>query len=218
MTSMTLLSNYTDLARYFVYENLIYYQNHNCFRSLKKIPSLGSLLVVPTAMNVADKVEYTIKQALNNMNNTVHTLPNDLKTAKQLSKDITDSIHEVTEANSNLDTVEKVIPNMKNLLNGLNQIQNSVNETGNDLYEKIERLKRKITNARELADRFKTGLKFFKNTTLELKNPESLPLLATSTKVSLFFKTNTLNGLLMYLGNEVKSKDPRSKSVSFRFF
>ena len=205
----------TDLTICFTRTNLL--KKWLFFRSLKKIPSLGSLLVVQTAMNAADKVEYTIKQAVNNMNNTVHTLPNDLKTVKQLSKNITDSIHEVIEANSNLDTVYKVIPNMNNLLNGLNQRQNLVNSSGNDLYDKIEKLKRKIANARELADRFKTGLTFFKNTTLELKNPESLPLLATSTKVSVYFRTNTSNGFLMYLGNEGKSKPPGSKAVSLHF-
>lgn len=43
---------------------------------------------------------------------------------------------------------------------------------------------------------------FSQNTTLELRNPGSLPQLATSTKVSLYFKTNKLNGFLLYLGNE----------------
>ncbi|XP_051171945.1 laminin subunit alpha [Leptopilina boulardi] len=184
-------------------------------RSLEKITSQGPLLVIQTALNNADKVEYTIQQALNNMNHTVNTLPMDLKTTKQLSKDISDSIHEITQANFHLNSVDKVIPNMNSLLDELNQRQNSINSTGNDLYDKIERLKRKIANARELADRFKVGLTFFKNTTLELKNPESLPLLATSTQVSVYFRTNISNGFLMYLGNEGKSKIPRTETHDY---
>ena len=46
------------------------------------------------------------------------------------------------------------------------------------------------------------GVTFSQNTALELRNPESLPQLATSTKVSLYFKTNKPNGFLLYLGNE----------------
>lgn len=185
----------------------------NDFRSLEKITSQGPFLVIQTALNNADKVEYTIQQALNNMNHTVHSLPNDLKTTKQLSKDISDSIHEITQANFHLNSVDHSIPNVNSLLNELDQRQNSINSTGNELYDKIERLKRKIANARELADRFNAGLTFYKNTTLELKNPESLPLLATSTKVSVYFRTNISNGFLMYLGNEGKSKLPRSETV-----
>jgi laminin alpha 3/5 len=50
--------------------------------------------------------------------------------------------------------------------------------------------------------RIKVGVTFSQNTALELRNPESLPQLATSTKVSLYFKTNKPNGFLLYLGNE----------------
>ena len=184
------------------------------FSSLQKVPSQGSFLSIQEAMNSADKVEYIIQQALNTMNDTVHVIPKDLKRAKQLSKDLADSNHEVTQANYHLDSINKVIPKMNDLLKDLNEKKTLINFTGDDLYSKIEKLKEKIKYARELADRFKTGLTFFKNTTLELKNPESLPLLATSTKVSVYFRTNVSNGFLLYLGNEGKSKLPGSKSVS----
>ena len=44
---------------------------------------------------------------------------------------------------------------------------------------------------------------FYTNTILELRNPESMSQLATSTHVSLYFKTDKPHGFLLYLGNEV---------------
>ena len=49
----------------------------------------------------------------------------------------------------------------------------------------------------------KVGVTFYQNTTLELRNPESMSQLATSTPVSVYFKTDKQNGFLLYLGNEL---------------
>lgn len=165
-------------------------------------------------MNQAMNVERNIQSAINGMNDIVDRIPEDLREAKQLSKDTSESFRDISQANKQLDIVDKVVPNIINLLNSLNDNQILINTTGKDLQSKIEALKNKIANARELADRFRYGLTFYRNTTLELKNPESLSLLATSTKVSLYFRTNKTNGFLLYLGNEDKANLPRSKMVN----
>jgi len=165
-------------------------------------------------MNQAMNVESNIKVAIDDMNGIVNQIPEDLRETKQLSKNTSETIREISQANKQLDGVNKVMPNINSLLNSLNSNQKSIDATGNDLQSKIEALRNKIANARELANRFKTGLTFYRNTTLELKNPESLPLLSTSTKISLYFRTNKTNGFLLYLGNEEKSKLSRSKAVS----
>jgi len=165
------------------------------------------------AMNQAMDVERNIKVAIDDMNDIVNQIPEDLRETKQLSKNTSESIRDISQANKQLDIVVKVMPNINSLLNSLNGNQKSIDTTGNDLQSKIEALRNKIANARELANRFKTGLTFYRNTTLELKNPESLPLLSTSTKISLYFRTNKTNGFLLYLGNEEKTKLPRSKTV-----
>lgn len=159
-------------------------------------------------------VERDIKFAIDNMNGIVNQIPEDLRETKQLSKNTSESIRDISQANKQLDIVDKMTPNIINLLKSLNNNQKSVDTIGNDLQSKIEALRNKIANARELANRYKTGLTFYRNTTLELKNPESLPLLATSTKISLYFRTNKTNGFLLYLGNEETIKLPRSKTVS----
>lgn len=183
-------------------------------RTLTSIPSQSST-VAHDAMNQAMNVESNIRSAVNDMDGVVDRIPEDLREAKQLSKDTSESIRDISQANKQLDIVDKVAPNITSLLNSLNDNQKSIDTVGKDLQSKIEALKNKITNARELADRFKYGLTFYRNTTLELKNPESLPLLATSTKISLYFRTNKPNGFLLYLGNEEKANLPRSKTVNF---
>lgn len=148
------------------------------------------------------------------MNGIVDKLPEDLKKSAQLSKDVSDSIHAISQANNQLDRVQTIVPNITNLIYELGSKQASIDQTGSSLQKKIDDLKHNIANARELANRFKIGLTFYRNTTLELKNPENLPLLATSTKISAYFRTNETNGFLLYLGNEQKNKQPRSKTVS----
>ncbi|KAK0176557.1 hypothetical protein PV328_000678 [Microctonus aethiopoides] len=160
-------------------------------------------------------IEDIIRRAIDNMNGIVNKIPNDLKVTKNLSKDTSDSIRDISQAKKQLDSVSKVLPNMSDLLSRLGDKQLTIDNTGNNLKSKIEALKTKIANARELADRFKRGVTFYRNTTLQLKNPESLPLLATSTKLSLYFSTDKTNGLLLYLGNDKRAKIPRQKTHDF---
>lgn len=182
---------------------------------LANIPSQSSSSVAHDAMNQAINVERNIKTAIDDLNGIVDQIPADLQETRQLSKNTSESIRDISQANKQLDIVDKILPNITSLLNNLNNNQKSIDATGNDLQSKLEALRNKIANARELANRFKTGLTFYRNTTLELKNPESLPLLATSTKISLYFRTNKTNGFLLYLGNEEKMKLPRSKTHDF---
>ncbi|XP_017881365.1 laminin subunit alpha [Ceratina calcarata] len=167
------------------------------------------------AMNQIVDVEKNIRGSINNMNGIVDNIPEELKEAKQLSKDISETTRDISQAKKQLDIIDKYLPSIADLLDGLNVNQKSIETNGNDLHEKIEVLKTKIANARELADRFKVGLTFYRNTTLELKNPENLPLLATATKISLYFRTNSTNGFLLYLGNEDNAKLSRSKTHDF---
>lgn len=55
----------------------------------------------------------------------------------------------------------------------------------------------------DLFFRIKVGLTFHPNTTLQLRNPRSLVSMTTSSTVSLYFRTQQSNGLLLYIGNEI---------------
>nr|XP_031828013.1 laminin subunit alpha isoform X2 [Nomia melanderi] len=184
----------------------------NIDKVLSNIPAPSST-VAKMAMDQVKDVEWNIKDAVNNMNGVVDKIPEDLKDTKQLSKDISETVRDVSQAMKQLDMVDKHLPQITRMLSDLNGSQKAMEAQENDIQAKIEAVKSKIANARELADRYKIGLTFYRNTTLELKNPESLPLLATSTKVSMYFRTNSTNGFLLYLGNE--EKQPRTKTHDF---
>lgn len=174
-------------------------------------------MIAQEALNNADTAEYVIGEAIaNDISGNVDRIPDNLKHAKQLSKDTSDSIRDVNQANHQLDTIDKTLPDIDNRVRALDQVQQQINGSGNSLYDKIEDLKKKIAHARELANSIKIGLTFFPNTTLELKNPESLPGQTTSTKISLYFRTQKANGFLLYLGNENRTNTPRAKTVSLR--
>lgn len=193
-------------------------RNREMLDNIEKILSniqTSSSTVAQDAMNQIIEVEKNIKLSEGDTKGIVDQIPEDLKKTKQLSKNISESIRDVSQAKKQLDIVDKYLPDIAKLLNNLDNNQKMIEANGTDLQSKIEALKNKIANARELADRYKLGLTFYRNTTLELKNPENLPLLATSTKISLYFRTNTTNGFLLYLGNEENVKLSRSKTHDF---
>lgn len=171
-------------------------------------------MIMKEADNNADKAEFTIGEALSShLTGNEEKIPEDLKRTKQLSKDTADANRDVSQANHQLGQIGSTLPEITNRLKALGDRQQSINGSGNSLYDKIELLKRKIENARDLANRIKFGLTFFPNTTLQLKNPESLPLQTTSSRISLYFRTRQANGFLMYLGNENRTNIPRINTV-----
>ncbi|XP_031783644.1 laminin subunit alpha [Nasonia vitripennis] len=182
-------------------------------KSLGIMPIQSSSMIAQEALNNADTAEYMIGEAIaNDISGNVDRIPENLKRAKQLSKDTSDSIRDVNQANHQLDTIDKTLPDIDNRVRALDGLQQQINGSGNRLYDNIEDLKKKIAHARELANSIKIGLTFFPNTTLELKNPESLPGQTTSTKISIYFRTQRANGFLLYLGNENRTNTPRAKT------
>ncbi|XP_014209765.1 laminin subunit alpha isoform X2 [Copidosoma floridanum] len=185
-------------------------------KSLDSLTIQSSGLIAQKSLNDADTAEYTIGDVINNhIIGNVDRIPEDLRRAKQLSKDTSDSIRDVHQANHQLDSLGSILPDINGRLQALIDKQQSINATGNNLYDNIEKLKNKISSARDLANRIRVGLVFFPNTTLELKNPESLPLQTTSTKISFYFRTPKPNGFLLYLGNENRTNIPRAKTHDF---
>lgn len=125
----------------------------------------------------------------------------ELEKARNISKDIDVTTKDISQTRSQLDTVEDTIPQLNELVQTIEQEQANIEEIGQLLGEDIENLKRQIETARQIANDIKVGVRFSPGTVLELKTPETTPLLATKTKASAFFKTEKPNGFLMYLGN-----------------
>ena len=185
-----------------------------CFtRSLNTL-SVQSSMLAKESLNNADKAEYTIGEALSIVqDNNIDRIPDEVKKAKQLSKELVDAILNAGQVSSQLDMINQILPQMRSTLDKMASMQNSINGSGNSFDQSFEKLKMNVTKARDLANSIRIGLTFFPNTTLELKNPESLMLQSTETKISLYFRTDKENGLLLYLGNENRTNSPRIKTV-----
>lgn len=80
-------------------------------------------------------------------------------------------------------------------------------EKKNDLAERLADLKAKIAAAREQANRVHVGMNLHESSSLLLANPESLESQQAETQMSIHFKTNEPDGLLLYLGNEPGRKE-----------
>ena len=171
-------------------------------------------MLAKESLNNADKAEYTIGEALSIVqDNNIDRIPDEVKKAKQLSKELVDAILNAGQVSSQLDMINQILPQMRSTLDKMASMQNSINGSGNSFDQSFEKLKMNVTKARDLANSIRIGLTFFPNTTLELKNPESLMLQSTETKISLYFRTDKENGLLLYLGNENRTNSPRIKTV-----
>lgn len=169
-------------------------------------------MVTQEALNNVDKAEFIIQDVTNNnLKDKIDRIHDDSTRAKQLVRDSSNSHQEVRSSMKLLDSIS--LEDIKNKLMSLTEKREAINASSNSLYEKINNLKNNINQAREIANSIRIGLTFFPNTTLELKNPESLPLQTTSTKISFYFRTPKSNGLLMFLGNENRTNAPRVKSV-----
>ena len=88
-------------------------------------------------MNQAMNVESNIEIAIDDMNGIVNQIPEDLRETKQLSKNTSETIREISQANKQLDGVDKVMPSINSLLNSLNGNQKSIDATGNDCKVKL---------------------------------------------------------------------------------
>lgn len=135
----------------------------------------------------------------------VKQTPKELEKARNISKDIDATNKDIVHVQNQLNSVETSMPSLRQLADNVEQQQKEVDQMSELLGEDIENMRRQIEAARQLANDIKVGVKFEDTTVLELKAPETLPLLATKTKVSTYFKTSNPNGFLLFLGNDNKT-------------
>lgn len=163
------------------------------------------------AINAQEKAQ----EALNILKPIVKGLPDDLIRAKQMPKAVDDTNKDINQASKQVERVMNLFPDLQALVNQIDEQQERTGKVGNDLADRIERLKKQIEIARDVANSIKVGVNFHPNTTLELRPPNSLNQLATTSRVSAFVRTDKPNGFLLYLGNENKPGPKRNKREDF---
>lgn len=112
--------------------------------------------------------------------------------------------------------ISSILPDVNILMNRVKDSQANLKDKTGDIDKQVERLKRQIAEARDLASRVKVGVNFDPNTFVEIKNPDDLAKQSVTTKISGYFKTDQPNGALVYVGNEMGTsrKLKRAQTVS----
>lgn len=142
-------------------------------------------------------------------------MANETEEAKTLPKDLEDMRRNMQQTEKQLNTVNEKLPPLIETLNEMPKGQEALEDVAAGIQTNINKLSQQIELARDIANRIKIGVQFYPNTTLELKNPANLEDLTTSTKVSGYFKTRKLNGLLWYLGNPVGTNLRKTKTDDY---
>lgn len=96
-----------------------------------------------------------------------------------------------------------IVPDTNRHMDGASKKESAMRIIGTDVADKIRRLEKQVAVARNAVKRIKLGVQFFDNSTLQLRNPESMAeKAATHTSLSMYFKTTERYGLLAFVGNE----------------
>ncbi|CRK95483.1 CLUMA_CG008952, isoform A [Clunio marinus] len=139
-----------------------------------------------------------ILEPISNKLNASNTL------AQKLPKEVEDTNKDIAQALNQVQRVGDLVPNILGTMDDLEGKQERLDSLNSALGDGLDDLRKKIDQARSLANSIKLGVNFLPNTTLELKPPENVLSQVFNTRISTYFRTNTSNGLLLYLGNEPK--------------
>ncbi|XP_071537849.1 laminin subunit alpha isoform X2 [Panulirus ornatus] len=123
--------------------------------------------------------------------------------ARTLMRNVAEGEKAIELANGQVERVEQIIPEMTETTVRLRAQKEGIQNLGIDVGDRLEKLRLTIQKTRELANKIKVGVSFLPNTTIELENPTDLTKAATSTKLSVFVKTNEPSGLIMFMGTPV---------------
>jgi laminin alpha 3/5 len=132
---------------------------------------------------------------------TFDKVKDETENATTLPKTVDDMNRDLLQTQKQLNTVNEILPSFIETIDQIPEQQIRMQRTIDNIKNSIKKLDQQINLARDLANQIKIGMKFYPNTTLELKNPSNLEDLTTSTKISGYFRTNNTYGLLWYLGN-----------------
>ncbi|KAH1008402.1 hypothetical protein HUJ05_008957 [Dendroctonus ponderosae] len=135
------------------------------------------------------------------INKSFVDLPQEKTKASELPKDVDNIRRNLDQTKNQLNMVNETLPVVLDDMVELPAKQQKRNETSDFIKSQINKLSNQIQLARDLANRIKVGVKFYSNTTLELRNPINLEDSTTSTKISGYFRTEKESGLVFYLGN-----------------
>ncbi|KAJ8738019.1 hypothetical protein PYW08_000614 [Mythimna loreyi] len=186
--------------------------NNAILLSLPKAPPPVSLA---DEVLQADKVNRSVKATLDVMSQ----LGPELAASKEWAQSLPKLADDAQKMTSNLDNlvkdIEKLSPKITQKYRAVKIRQNDLENRCREADDKLIKLKELIEKARTLANRIQVGVEFDSHTTLQPRLPDTVDEMSTSTHVSVYFKTNNTNGLILYLGNPKNTMLRRTKSDDF---
>ncbi|XP_018320894.1 laminin subunit alpha [Agrilus planipennis] len=193
--------------------------NEEKLENIRKI--LNNPIVQPLELNIyqaaktAEEADTIAQTTLDQATETFKNIANEKTKSEHLPKDLDDTKRNILQVEQQIYTVNQKLPNIVNSLKEFPDQYDSMRGTAQSVEDKIKKLNQQIALARDIANRIKVGVKFYPNTTLELRNPPNLADLSTSTQISGYFKTSNPNGLLLYLGNGNGTKLRRTQTDDY---
>ncbi|VEN47917.1 unnamed protein product [Callosobruchus maculatus] len=184
-------------------------------KMLKNIQIKDLNTAYKNASDTADAAADTISHVEPAVNNLFNKLSQETQQAKLLPKELNDMERNLKQTEKQLNTVNETLPSVIQSLEEIPKKQADNKRTSNNIQSNINKLNQQIELARDIANRIKVGVKFYPNTTLELRTPKNIEDLTTATKFSGYFKTSKPNGLLFYIGNPQGTTLPKTKTDDF---
>lgn len=142
-------------------------------------------------------------------------MPKETQQAQLLPKELDDTKRNLIQAEKQINQLNETLPSVIHSLNELPKKMEESKKIADAIRTNANKLTQQIELARDIANKIKVGVKFYPNTTLELRNPKNIEDLTTSTKFSGYFSTGEENGLIFYIGNPPGTNLPKTKSVMF---
>ncbi|KAK3929045.1 Laminin subunit alpha [Frankliniella fusca] len=203
-------------------------------RGLANIPTQSLIDPVNKAGEESARAQESVQDAVSGISDILTMLPEQSQMAKQVPKDVGDSHDAISQADNQLRNLP-MVKIFNDAVEHVSRRQEALNTSANGARNSIEELKQKVAEARENVNRhvkfvnfayiyqpvnlgfyqIKVGVRFYQDTTLQLRNPESLSQQTTSSRVSVYFKTERPNGFILYLGNE-RDSNRKLRSVKPR--
>ncbi|XP_023237076.1 laminin subunit alpha-like [Centruroides sculpturatus] len=171
-------------------------------KELEKLPFRELQNMINDANDKSVEAENLANRVQEDIENILLKIQEDRDTAEEIPINLDEIKDAVKTADKYLDLVKTIDPEIDDLLEKVGKKETAVRITGKDVSDKIAELRQKVALAQNQANRIKLGVRFFDNTTLQLRNPEGLDRSATYTHMSLYFNTEKSDGLLIYVGNE----------------
>ncbi|XP_057663543.1 laminin subunit alpha [Diorhabda carinulata] len=195
---------------------------NNAGQMLKEIQNILENLQVQdleegykVAAKNAEDALWSVREVKGIVSSNYNDLPKETEQAQLLPKEVDDMHRNLEQTERQINAVNEKFPPVLKSLDELPVLQTTYKQKSDAIRANVKKLTQQIDLARDIANRIKVGVKFFTNTTLELRNPKNLEALSTSSKFSGYFKTQESQGLIFYIGNPNATNIPKQKTEDY---